>query len=331
MLTLPSPYNPQAESCVYEYNQITRNGTRAVPDLYKNNGNASLFMRIIFCLCPPMRKSITRVSPNAPDESSSSTTATDAAAAAPSTPMPGSMPEKMEEITAVEEGEDGAADAADGSPKPKAAVEIAEALSSRGTLFSAGSHQFNQAYNVQADLHTLIDSHFTAVSARARTILNEQREKLCRSLNTDLKAALRENALSSHAVDAFRDRLAKKKNSPTKKSGSASGSRSKGVRIRNVFERGMTSKVVTENSTGGGGGGGDGDAGGVRRALEMDVVEEIAPGTVVDEGQQPAQEEAAGVEVTDLSPAASAPDTARAAVERVEDVHSPVPGDAPAE
>ena len=245
--------------------------------------------------------------------------------------MPGSMPEKMEEITAVE-GEDGEADAADGSPKPKAAVEIAEALSSRGTLFSAGSHQFNQAYNVQADLHTLIDSHFTAVSARARTILNEQREKLCRSLNTDLKAALRENALSSHAVDAFRDRLAKKKNSPTKKSGSASGSRSKGVRIRNVFERGMTSKVVTENSTGGGGGGGgDGDAGGVRRALEMDVVEEIAPGTVVDEGQQPAQEEAAGVEVTDLSPAASAPDTARAAVERVEDVHSPVPGDAPAE
>ena len=91
------------------------------------------------------------------------------------------------------------------------------------------------------------------------------------------------------------DRLAKKKNSPTKKSGSASGSRSKGVRIRNVFERGMTSKVVTENSTGGGGGG-DGDAGGVRRALEMDVVEEIAPGTVVDEGQQPAQEDAAGVE-----------------------------------
>ena len=77
-----------------------------MPDLYKNNGNASLLMRIIFCLCPPMRKSITRVSPNAPDENSSSTTtATDAAAAAPSTPMPGSMPEKMEEITAVEEGE----------------------------------------------------------------------------------------------------------------------------------------------------------------------------------------------------------------------------------
>ena len=45
-------------------------------------------------------------------------------------------------------------------------VEIAEALSSRGTLFSAGSHQNNQVYNVQADLHTLIDSHFNAIGPR---------------------------------------------------------------------------------------------------------------------------------------------------------------------
>lgn len=70
-------------------------------------------------------------------------------------------------------------------------VVMAEALSSRGTLFSAGSHRANQAYNLQADLHTLIDSHFNSVKMRARVILNEHREKLCRSLNTDLKAALR--------------------------------------------------------------------------------------------------------------------------------------------
>ena len=34
-----------------------------------------------------------------------------------------------------------------------------------------------------------------SVRSRARVILNEQREKLCRSLNTDLKAALRASAL----------------------------------------------------------------------------------------------------------------------------------------
>ena len=56
-------------------------------------------------------------------------------------------------------------------------------------------------------MHTLIDAHFNAVSARTRIILNEQREKLCRSLNTDLKAALRDYAYTASAVDAFRDKL----------------------------------------------------------------------------------------------------------------------------
>lgn len=43
-----------------------------------------------------------------------------------------------------------------------------------GTRFSAGSHQANQAYNVQADLHSLVDAHFNALSTRTSTILNEQ-------------------------------------------------------------------------------------------------------------------------------------------------------------
>ena len=88
----------------------------------------------------------------------------------------------------------------------RSSVDIAEELSSRGTLFSAGSHQANQIYNVQADLHTLIDTHFNSVSNRSRTILNEQREKLCRSLNTDLKAALRDEQ-KRRAANAFANML----------------------------------------------------------------------------------------------------------------------------
>lgn len=95
---------------------------------------------------------------------------------------------------------------------PGGVKEQAEAQSERGTLFSADNHRENQAYNLQADLHTLIDTHFTNVRSRTRVILNEQREKLCRSLNTDLKAALRENALKTSAVDAFREKLLAKRN-----------------------------------------------------------------------------------------------------------------------
>ena len=105
--TLSSPSPPQAESCVYEYNQITRNGTRAVPDLYKNNGNASLLMRIIFCLCPNAKEHNTRLAKRT-DEKQQHHYRNRRSSSSPSTPMPGSMPEKMEEITAVEEGEDGA-------------------------------------------------------------------------------------------------------------------------------------------------------------------------------------------------------------------------------
>ena len=129
-------------------------------------------------------------------------------------------------------------------------VEIAEALSSRGTLFSAGSHQANQAYNVQADLHTLLDTHFNAISTRTRTILNEQREKLCRSLNTDLKAALRENALSSKTIDAFRDRLMKRRDKET--GGAASDAA--GVAASNALRdklKGRRSKLSSLSQGGG--------------------------------------------------------------------------------
>ena len=87
------------------------------------------------------------------------------------------------------------------------AAALAETQSVRGTLFTSGSHRANQAYNVQADLHTLIDAHFMSVRARTRVILNEQREKLCRSLNTDLKAALRADQLHSNALASFGNQI----------------------------------------------------------------------------------------------------------------------------
>ena len=87
------------------------------------------------------------------------------------------------------------------------AVEMAEALSQRGTLFSGGTHQANQLYNVQADIHTLLDAHFQGVRSRTRTVLDEQREKLCRSINTDLKDALRTHQVALQAMDAFKRNL----------------------------------------------------------------------------------------------------------------------------
>ena len=47
-----------AESCVYEYNQITRNGTRAVPDLLSANANPGLLTRLLWCVCRNGRKRV---------------------------------------------------------------------------------------------------------------------------------------------------------------------------------------------------------------------------------------------------------------------------------
>ena len=52
--------------------------------------------------------------------------------------------------------------------------ELAESRSTRGTLFTGASHNENQAYNVQADLHTLLDTHFTSLRKSTMAILDEQ-------------------------------------------------------------------------------------------------------------------------------------------------------------
>ena len=46
-----------AESCVYEYNQTTRNGTRAVPDLLKRDASPNVVKRFWCCLCRSARPS----------------------------------------------------------------------------------------------------------------------------------------------------------------------------------------------------------------------------------------------------------------------------------
>jgi len=56
------------ESCVYEYNQITRNGTRAVPDLLRYGGSNNCLSYLLYCCCG--RRSINRVAPHSDDPDS---------------------------------------------------------------------------------------------------------------------------------------------------------------------------------------------------------------------------------------------------------------------
>jgi hypothetical protein len=181
------------ESCVLEYNALTRTGTRAVPAQHKP---------------AQWGRSTKRVTPY-PSGPSAPPAGCDAAAktVGGASEAAASAVDKPAAAAAVSWTRGGAA------AQQSSAAEIAEALSSRGTLFSAGSHQANQAYNVQTDLHTLVDQHFRTARQRTRIILDEQREKLCRSLNTDLKAALRANQLSTNAMDAFKRKLAARRGS----------------------------------------------------------------------------------------------------------------------
>jgi len=84
-----------------------------------------------------------------------------------------------------------------------------EAVSLNGARFAAGSHVENQAYNLQADMSTLLDSHFDTIRRATTQILDEQKEKVCRSLATDLKAALRDHVLTAQGVDAFKHAMQK--------------------------------------------------------------------------------------------------------------------------
>ena len=60
---------------------------------------------------------------------------------------------------------------------------------------------------MQADLSKLVDAHFSNVRLRSHTILTEQREKLSRSLSTDLNAALRSARLEENVISALRENV----------------------------------------------------------------------------------------------------------------------------
>ena len=68
-----------------------------------------------------------------------------------------------------------------------------ESLSQRGTRFTGPDHENNQAYNLQADMATLLDMHFDAIKGAAVQIMEEQNERLCRTLSTDLRVALKKH------------------------------------------------------------------------------------------------------------------------------------------
>ena len=70
-----------------------------------------------------------------------------------------------------------------------------ESQSQRGTRFTGPGHENNQAYNLQADMATLLDMHFDAIKGAAVQIMEEQNERLCRSLSTDLQVALHKREL----------------------------------------------------------------------------------------------------------------------------------------
>jgi len=158
----------QALSCVYEYNQQTLNSTRHV-----QAPQPSYLSRLGALL---------------------SGTAKDANRIAPHTPMP---PES--------EPDANASLAAALSPDEPRMLQ--QARSRRGTCFESASHTENQAYNLQADMATLLESHFASIRYASQQILDEQREKLCRSLHTDLKAALRDHVLTTAGVDAFKQAM----------------------------------------------------------------------------------------------------------------------------
>jgi len=161
----------QAVSCVYEYNLYTRYGTHTV----KPRSKTSLYTRIrgwVRALISTVLLRSRRVDPSPVDDPS---------------------PRQEEDDTTYGVG---------GGARSKA--EIAEQRSTRGTLFTAASHNENQAYNLQADFHSLLDMHFRTVRKSTINILQEQREKLTRGVNTDLKAALRGHVLASSSVAAFK-------------------------------------------------------------------------------------------------------------------------------
>uniref|UniRef100_A0A7S2IQL4 Ion transport domain-containing protein n=1 Tax=Haptolina brevifila TaxID=156173 RepID=A0A7S2IQL4_9EUKA len=157
-------------SCVEEYNSLTRKGTRPVGPVHVplSTRCCNWLLRSV-----PGRLRSVRVAPTVPEEPS------------------------------VARGEE-----PDGRPKSNAEIAEMRSRNARGkagaTLFTEESHSDNQAYNVQADFHSLLDMHFRTVRKATFNTMEEQREKLCRGVNTDLKAALRQQALSHAAVNALR-------------------------------------------------------------------------------------------------------------------------------
>jgi len=162
----------QTVSCVYEYNLYTRYGTHTV----KPRSKTSLYKRIrgwVTALVSTVLLRSRRVDPSPVDD-----------------PSP-----RLEE----DDNTYGA-----GGSAARSNAEIAQQRSTRGTLFTASGHSENQAYNLQADFHSLLDMHFRTVRKSTINILQEQREKLTRGVNTDLKAALRGHVLASSSVAAFK-------------------------------------------------------------------------------------------------------------------------------
>ena len=49
-------------------------------------------------------------------------------------------------------------------------AQVREQRSSRGTLYTASTHMENQAFNVQADLSTLLNSHFKSIRSNAAQV-----------------------------------------------------------------------------------------------------------------------------------------------------------------